>query len=312
MATPPVLTTPKTRAKQQKVRVLSPLQKQLIVGFLLLCFFGIVGTATWYVTRIEALQIDTVTVAGGFTISHEAVEGAVWNELKGEYLKLIPHTFRYTYPEESIISALKSFPRMKQSVVERDGSTLNVAFEEYVPYALWCEYEADETCLFIDSAGYAFSEAPNLSGTALLRFVRNADAPALGTNVFQSSFLRDVSAFGESLERELGFFVTHVHAEGDYDINFRISGGGVLKVSQNQSFEESLTNLKAILGSEEFAHIEPGNFQYIDLRFGDKVFVNEELNVATTTASSSQPEIMTLTESPVIPVAPAATSSEVE
>ena len=37
-----------------------------------------------------------------------------------------------------------------------------------------------------------------------------------------------------------------------------------------------IENLKTILVSEEFSHLKPGNFQYIDLRFGNKIFVNEE------------------------------------
>jgi hypothetical protein len=47
-------------------------------------------------------------------------------------------------------------------------------------------------------------------------------------------------------------------------------------------------NLKTILASEEFAHIAPGEFQYIDLRFGDKVFVREANMDTSTTSSSTQ------------------------
>ncbi len=310
MATPPVLTTPKTRTKKRRVVELSPLQKQLIAGFSLLVLIALLLTATWYITRIEALQLKSVEVTGGFTIPHVAVEGIVWEELSGTYLRLIPRTFRYTYPEESIVAAVSSFPRLKQTSVMREGSKLLVAFEEYEPYALWCQSATDDTCLFIDHTGYAFSEAPNLTGTALIRFQKNNDEPTLKTSVFESSFLREVSEFTEALERDLDLYVTHVHGEGDYDVLFTLSGGGMLKVSQTQPFSTSLANLKTILVSEEFAHIEPGNFQYIDLRFGDKVFVNEESAVATTTASTTAPEIMTLTDTPAAPEEVAATSSE--
>lgn len=308
MATPPVLSTTKSRAHKPRRFEFSPLQKQLFLGFGLLLMLGLLGLATWYLTRISALQIHDVTVAGGFTISHEAIEGAVWNELNGTYFRLIPKRFAYFYPEEAIRTTLESFPRMKQVHVERAGKTIAVAFEEYEPYALWCKNDDDETCLFIDSNGYAFSEAPELTGSAFLRFRKGNEEPTLRTNVFTREFLHEVVAFSETLERELSLYVTHIHTEGDYDVNFRISGGGLIKVSQIRPFSESLANLRSILASEEFAHIEPGNFQYIDLRFGDKVFVNEESTVATT-SSSSQPEIMSLTESLVAPTPTAGATS---
>jgi len=37
----------------------------------------------------------------------------------------------------------------------------------------------------------------------------------------------------------------------------------------------TVNNLNVVLTSDEFTDIQPGGFQYIDLRFGNKVFVNE-------------------------------------
>ena len=69
--------------------------------------------------------------------------------------------------------------------------------------------------------------------------------------------------------------------------------------------EETVANLRSILASDEFNDLQPGSFQYIDLRFGNKVFVNKEdpsLIAASTTATSS----------PVTPVEAALTSVPVE
>ncbi len=300
MATPPTFSTPKSRANQPRRFELSPLQKHLILGTVFLVFVALLLVGVYYGTRLNIVQIEEVAVTGGFTISHEAVQGAVWNELGGTYARLVPKRFLYLYPEESIRTSLMSFPRMKQVYIERDGRRLAIAFEEYEPYALWCESDEDETCLFIDNAGYAFSEAPALVGHALLRFRKDNEKPTLRTSVFNSDFLGEVADFADSLEHELGMYVTYIHSEGDYDVTFLVSGGGMIKISQMRPFSESLANLKTILSSEEYAHIQPGNFQYIDLRFGDKVFVNEEQEiVASTTASTSEPEMLSLTESPV-------------
>ncbi len=71
-------------------------------------------------------------------------------------------------------------------------------------------------------------------------------------------------------------------------------GGSELKTVASKDAQETIDNLLVVLASEEFAHLKPGNFQYIDLRFGNKVFVNEELAVPEEEAASE--EVATTTE----------------
>jgi hypothetical protein len=59
------------------------------------------------------------------------------------------------------------------------------------------------------------------------------------------------------------------------DAFLHIVDGGELKVTLTQEPQVTVNNLNVVLTSEEFKGVQPGNFQYIDLRFGNKVFVNE-------------------------------------
>ena len=47
--------------------------------------------------------------------------------------------------------------------------------------------------------------------------------------------------------------------------------------------EQTVANLETVLTAPAFTDLSPGNFSYIDLRFGNKVFVNEEQIVTTST-----------------------------
>ena len=82
--------------------------------------------------------------------------------------------------------------------------------------------------------------------------------------------------------------VSKVQIDGVGDSYFTVIGGGEFKVSLKQSTKETLDNFKTVTGSEQFAHLKPGNFEYIDLRFGSKVFVNEN-TVQVGGASSTKP-----------------------
>jgi hypothetical protein len=68
---------------------------------------------------------------------------------------------------------------------------------------------------------------------------------------------------------------------------YHIAGGGIIKVTTRMTTAETLSNLKTILDSKEFSHLEPGNFKYIDLRYGNKVFVNEEMDEEISTSTLS-------------------------
>ncbi len=265
--------------KKVNPKIVTPQQamirKQVIIGVLLTLLLAGLISLVGYITRLPSLQIQSVNVVGGITISHEVVRAAAEEELSGMYLRLVPKRFRWLYPETAIRNRIETIDRVKQSHLELDDEkNLVVAFEEYVPLGLWCKDMETMECLFIDNAGLAFAPAPNLTGNAFVRYLTDEE-PTAGVHVTDQSYLDDSQLFIEKLESNLDLFVTHVIKAGDFDTEYQVAGGGRIKISQSVPADESFANLETILRSEDFAHIEPGTFNYIDLRFGDKVFINE-------------------------------------
>jgi hypothetical protein len=277
--------------KKRAPIILSPLQKQLVLGFLLLLGVVLILTSVWYFTRIESLQIKRIEVIGGETIPHALIEEKANIALSGTYFALIPKRFLPLYPQEEVMQSVRTIARVKNVQVTRaPENTLSIVFDEYIPAALWCESKDATPCLFMDRSGYAFAQAPSLEGSAFVRYVSDEHAPEVGQTGFDSSFMKDTGLFTTLLEENLSLYATHVEKMGNYDVWYTISGGGLIKVSQSIPMEESFKNLQTILLSEEFKHIEPGSFQYIDLRFGEKIFVNEATGeTGSTTATTSNP-----------------------
>ena len=266
----------------------SLLQTQIVVGIFITVVIGLLITGIWYGSRIASTQITQVEVIGGYTIPHNEIENKVREQLVGTYFKLIPRSFRATYPKDAIVAHISGIPRMKNVLVEIvDTQKITVVFEEYRPSSLWCaNYDTNE-CLFLDEFGFAFSEAPELSGGAFVRYVDVATTPEKKRQAFDSVFIKDSQAFAELLATELDLYVTYIEKVGQLDVLYTVSGGGVLKVSQLMSTDDSFKNLQSILGSEDFIHLQNGSFQYIDLRFGDKIFLNEEDEVEETLGETS-------------------------
>ena len=280
-------------AQRQKRRTqrreVSMVRKQVAIGILLVFAIGLILTGVYFGSRTASLQITQVEVHGGYTIAHMDVEAAVQEVLAGSYVRLVPHTFAWTYPARAINAALLEIPRLKQSSLELHEQKLVVVFDEYQPTALWCGAEKED-CYFIDANGFAFAKAPVLTGSAFIRFSDTRKEVAVKTDAVEQVFLGTAMDFSERLAAELGLYVTHIDEVNDHDVTYTVSGGGVIKVSRRMDLEETFNNLQTILLSEDFAHLETGAFSYIDLRFGDKIFVNEVGEVTQEETASSSKE----------------------
>ena len=288
----PVRLKDKAKGKPTR-RIIDPskrmLLRQLIIGFGLFAILGLMVAGIWYGTRIDSLTVTTVHVTGGETISHELVEEKVQASLEGNYAGLIPRRFAWWYPIADIYSTLGIIPRLKNPQVERtSGTAIQVTFDEYTPYALWCADRTDALCFFIDAKGYAFATAPKLTGGALMRYRTLGTPPAVGSIIATAPQLTTMEEFIRLVTRELKFEIASVETDTAGDVFYILVEGGELKATLRDPASQVFDNLRTILTAKQFTHIKPGNFQYIDLRFGSKVFVNEEAEgVASTTATSS-------------------------
>jgi len=285
-----------TRSRERPSRGSRQFWWQIATGVLALLLLAGVLAGVYYLTRLPAVTIETITVSGGERMSHEEVREAVADELRGSYLLIVPRRFTYLYPKDDIHAALDAFPQLYDVSVSRtDRTTLSVTFREYVPHALWCAEEASTMCLYLTRSGVAFAPAPSLSGSALLRYSTAGREPQVGERALPRETLARLSTFARLLEAGLDFRVYAVHRTAENDIRVDLHSGGELVLPSEVDPENIYTNLESVLAAEEFSDIRDGSFNYIDLRFGEKVFVREDFarasGTATGTATSTEESV---------------------
>lgn len=239
----------------------------------------LIGVGLWYVVRLDAFTIRTVTVEGGDTINQEDIRMRAQVLLDGTYGFFIPRRFTYMYPHEDIEQMVKNTPRVSRAQVSlASNNELFISINEHVPHALWCTEAPEEgaaDCLFVSSAGFPFAEAPSLSGSTFLRYVTEGRQPEIGAPFMSVEYLRVSEEFSRVLAREYGMHVYAIYETRQGDVHYRIRGGGEILVPRVADMQKIFENLNSILTSEEFGHLRPGNFSYIDLRFGNKIFVKQ-------------------------------------
>lgn len=261
--------------------------KQVVGGILALTLIAVLVVSVWYLSRLPSLTVQQVQVSGGETISHDLVQKLVETELEGEYLRLIPKRFSLMYPEEAIVDSVRDIDRIKDLEVKRNTWTgLQISFNEYVPDALWCNSDLS-SCVFLDSNGFAFAKAPSLTGGSFLRLEKLGVEPVTNVQVFNEDPYNQVKNLVRLLENN-SWFIESVVLDVVGDAYLKLTEGGELKIALSDEPERIVENLFTVLTSPEFIDIGPGEFEYIDLRFGNKVFVNE---FGTEVASSAEDKL---------------------
>jgi len=274
--------------------------KRIFAGVIAISVTALILTAIWHGTRVERLTVVEVEVVGGETISHEEVRSLAQSQFEGEYVGFIPRRFAWLYPKDDIEEAVSEISRIDSVDVSRpDGQTVLVTFDEFLPDALWCKSLTENDCVFLDETGFAYAKSPELAGGSFLRFVHLSEAPETNRLLVPEEDYQLLNRLADLLS-ENNWVISHIEIDSARDAFLHVVDGGEFKVTLTQPPSETVDNLMIVLTSPDFEAVKPGTFQYIDLRFGNKVFVNEtvpEEVVETETELESEAENETATSS---------------
>lgn len=251
------------------------------VGRFVICFFlfCIAVGAFSYSAHSPILKINEVKVSGNQILSETAVLEKVSKLISGKYFWLFPKNNILLYPMFGIKRELrKDFLIIKEISASSDfGGNLEILIEERKPVGLWCDSLKDEKCYFLDKDGYIYDNAPSFSGSAYFEYRGVVEEEPLGKTFLSKEDFTNISLFVEYV-KNFGFVPVSVFVNIDGDAFLKTSSGGEVKFGMRDDMKNSLENLQSVI----FAPVSTSTikkingvfqFQYIDLRYGDKVFV---------------------------------------
>lgn len=301
------------RSRKREVRLN---KRRMIVSGAISFFVLLLGVGVWYGARRPEVTIASVEVEGGTTVSHDAVKSKVEGVLSGSYALLIPRRFSYIFPHDEIVEAVNSIPRVHGATVLRSSrNEITIAFDEYVPYALWCDAapvaSTTPSCIFVNEDGLAYADAPNLSGETLVRFVVEGRVPERGVSVYDRDALRRYRALSEAISEKHNHRLRAITETKDSDLILHLNNDVDVLIEKTAHIEDVFTKIESVFQSDEFKDKPLELFEYIDLRFGNKVYAKERGvgdEEATTTPVVRPVEAVV---EPVSPVVAAATTTAV-
>lgn len=257
--------------------------------YFLLFFITFIFVGLVLLAHYDHLLVKKITIIGNQVVSSDEVFTLAQEQLTGNYFYLLPKSNIFLLPKralkEQVIRVMPYVGDLESEVF--DSGVLSLKITERKPTALWCD-NADQ-CSFMDDTGFVFSSAPKFSDNVYLKLSDQVGESQIGRRPIDGAKFKVIFLTAETLPtvlRESGLekaevIKTIITFDKDYEfivtqplLNEKLEW--TLRLPPNsENFSHLLSNLKAALTAPEFKKdytALAGRLDYIDLRFGNKVF----------------------------------------
>lgn len=255
------------KARRRRVRLAA-------IGMVLILALAL-AYAVHLASYMGPLSISSVSVVGVKKIEPTIVESYVDSQLDDGSFHYMSRRNIFFYPkqvlEEGIVA---SFPRVRSAQLSRAAlfsTELRVTVEEREPYALWCASEAD--CYAVDDSGFVFTTAATTThGEFATSYVFSGDieGEVIGKRFVPGQFPSLVAVL-RVLQQETNLIPSRVRVMQGQDFTVFVEQGFSVKASFGQEPETLARNLDLVLSSEAMRE-RIADIEYIDLRFGNRVY----------------------------------------
>ncbi|RJR12587.1 FtsQ-type POTRA domain-containing protein [Candidatus Parcubacteria bacterium] len=264
---------PAKSSKNSSLRKRRQRKKMLWAGaaflFILCALYGV-----HRLTYLPRLSISNVAIAGTEQVSPDSVKTHVESTILTDTFSFFSKKNIFLYPRTQLEASIREqFPRILSVRVERESllaQAITVTVQERQAYGRWCR---DSSCYLLDEKGYIFADEGASSPSVSARYtfhgaLANADTP-IGQTFLPDTF-SDVAILLGALEKG-GFFPQHILMEDGKDFTIQVARGYSIRASLESKPHNIVHNLELILSSDALRGKE-GELEYVDLRFGNRVY----------------------------------------
>ena len=257
---------PESRLRLRKRR------RRLRVSLLIVLLLAVVGGVCVGLAYIPALQVQAVAVAGTRTLSPNTLETFARDRLAGTYWYVLPKSNIFLYPKRQIAADLMSaYPVLASADVHaNDFQSIAVNVVEREPRALWCE---EVRCFFMDENGVAYGEAPVFSEPIYLTYKGALGGDRLPKQYLTPAEFQALSALVDAIAQKLADEqIQAVSVDTAKDVTVQFVSGFTLRFALQDQGGDVFERFTLALTADPLATRKLSDFEYLDLRFGDKLY----------------------------------------
>ena len=263
---------PESRLRLRKRRRLLRVVVVFVVCVLLI-LLGLIG-----LTYVPALQIKTVSVSGAQTLSSSTIAAFAGERLRGSYWWVLPKSSIFLYPKRTIAESLMGkYPILASADVHAvDFQSIAVLVVERTPRALWCTSTnsvPSTSCLLMDENGVVYADAPIFSEPVYLAYTGVLTKSTLPKQFLTPQEFQSLSALVDAIAQKISDErVESVQVDNVRDVRVRFVSGFTLLFSLDDHGGDVFERLILALTAEPLTKHKLSKFEYLDLRFGDKLY----------------------------------------
>ena len=249
--------------------------------------FALAGAVS-YVAHVPRLNVQSFVVDGVAHMVPETIETYAFDMIHDDAFHFFPPSNIFLYgPKRLEERIVEHFPRIKEAHVKKESlfsTTVHINVKEREPFAKWCRGGGIETavssstpreCYVLDDGGFIFARTDGAENSATSYVFSGgvASSTAGGSLVgqlFAPSRMDGILALLQLLQ-ESGFRPIGAEVENTQDFSIPLESSFSIKVPFDAHAEDLIKNLMLVLESERLKGRET-DIEYIDLRFGNKVY----------------------------------------
>ncbi|MFA5942525.1 MAG: hypothetical protein WC798_02530 [Candidatus Paceibacterota bacterium] len=256
-------------------------RRRVCVAFVILLLL-LLATAVWGLWQSQ-LRISHVQIFGLPPDRQAQAAEYVTQAMQGSYGNAIPRDSILFFSATRIRNdLLAAHPEIAAVSIFRKGLTgLSIKIDTRVPVARWCGLAptkgVEEYCYFFDAKGYIFAAAATTTQTinpfmVYAPLVGETLEPLRATMVNADKlpsafdFARQLATFGSPVER--------IIFRGEEVDDLLVSGARVTYLLGDE--QNAFT---ALVSARENFNLADGSIDYVDLRFGSKVYVKKKSGI---------------------------------
>lgn len=290
------------RARRRRTRI--------IIALIILILIGAIAYGISWVSYLPRYSVESVSIVGAQEVPSSDIYAYVESLLHtGGHPYLSKDNIFLYNPGAIEREVVGYFPRIASVSVSRASlfsTAVTVTVTERQPYAVWCTDATQADCYQMDNTGFIFAQAPGQVVSTVVA-TDSTSSPQAATStpvvpspqaqyVFQggiatsttatsSSAIISISPIGQifagshmpgivallELLGQAGFNPTGAIVQDDQDFWVPLSQGFYIKASFGEDPQDLVSNLQLVLSSSALQG-KQSELEYVDLRFGDRVY----------------------------------------
>ncbi|MEK7072652.1 MAG: cell division protein FtsQ/DivIB [Patescibacteria group bacterium] len=222
----------------------------------------------YLVVYSDLFKIKTITINGADLINKTELEQIVDEQINSWRWFMLPQKNLLFLSKKKIIQAINAKYGLAEIEIKRGWKKITVNIKEKVNYLI---VNNNEKLFFVDKQGIVIREVPQEEANQYLGefpILNMTGEVNIGDSIVSSKMVDFILKLNEKI-KNLGIEINDYRSGGLNEITLITKAGWQAHFDINNDFDTSIENMQMVLNNKVK---DTSKLEYIDLRFGDKIY----------------------------------------